>query len=144
MSFPSSSQTPRTQLILCFVLSAMLLHTFIFLLSLVITALSWSSSCFHSLPSQCFLLSSPLLAVCHLSPLSFLQMVDIDFPFSYPGLMLDSAPTPLHPRVRRLTSNSTSSQTKLQNSEPEQSHPAQYVWVWCNPSQMERPETPSS
>lgn len=61
MRFQSSPQTPRTHLTLCLALSAMLLLTFIFLLTLAIITPSCSPSFLHSLPTEFFLPGAPLM-----------------------------------------------------------------------------------
>lgn len=95
MSFQSSPQTPRTHLILCLVLSAMLLLTFIFLLTLAIITPSWSPSFLHSLPTELFLRGDPVMgsgfALCLAgSPLSYIRWLTL-VSLSPTRLMPDSA-----------------------------------------------------
>lgn len=128
MSFQSSPQTPRTHLILCLVLSAMLLLTFIFLLTLAIITPSWSPSFLHSLPTELFLRGDPVMgsgfALCLAgSPLSYIQVANISFPLFYPSHARLS-PT-LSPQVRKMTANPTFSKMKSQDSLPEQSYSMQ-------------------
>ena len=126
MSFQSSPQTPRTHLILCLVLSAMLLLTFIFLLTLAIITPSWSPSFLHSLSTQLFLWGAPprgsgfALSLAS-SPLSYIQMANHSFPVSSPCLVPESAQYSA-PRVRKTTANPTSSKMNFQDTLAEQSH----------------------
>ena len=101
MSFQSSPQTPRTHLILCLMLSAMLLLTFIFLLTLAIITPSWSPFFLHSLPTQLFLqgaclMGSGFVLCLASSPLSYVKMANIGFPLSSCPTAPASCPTAQH------------------------------------------------
>lgn len=119
MSFQGSPHTPRTHVILCLLLSAMSLLTFIFLLTLAIISPPEHHFFRHhpSAPSlRCLSLGNGFGLSLASFPMSFIQMATINFPSS------TSAWCQTKPLVRSATANPTSSKMKWQDTLPQQSH----------------------
>lgn len=147
MSFQSSPQTPRTHLILCLMLSAMLLLTFIFLLTLAIITPSWSLSFLHPLPTQLFLWGAPLIG-------SGFVLWQVPFWVISRWLTLVSlSPTLISCQTQPCTQPAGQENKRksylLQNEVTRPSARAvtlnagtRVIWVWCNWNQMERSEIP--